>query len=404
MMATPHLHAPQHCIQTAIIGAGVIGLFIARSLACNHNHEVLIIEQQGSIGSGISSRNSEVIHAGIYYDKDTMPLKCRLCVEGKKMMYNYCEERGIPYKRCGKLIVASDVEQRDVGLPKLVEYAKRNGVDDLKILSKEDVTEIEPNVVCEGAVLSPSTGIVDSHSLMTSLLGDAEECGATLAQHCKVDSGYILPPSTNSKSDSIVLNVDGSEIQCDNVIICAGLASDKIASDILASRSGTSTETGQSIPKQYYAKGNYFKLENQASPFTRLIYPLPDPRGGLGIHATIDLTGSIKFGPDVQWLDHETPNDPEQIDFRVESSRSDSFYDAIRKYWPELQDGNIVPDYAGVRPKLLHPNLRKEGCKDFVIAGKETHGISGLVVLLGIESPGLTSSLAVGEYVASMFR
>jgi L-2-hydroxyglutarate oxidase LhgO len=331
-----------------------------------------------------------------------MPLKSRFCVEGKKKMYEYCEERGVPYKRCGKLIVASDLEQRDIGLPKLVEYAKRNGVHDLKILSKEDVSVLEPNVVSEGAVLSPSTGIVDSHSLMTSLLGDAEDCGATLASHCKVEGGFILH-SANDKRDYIVLHVDGSEIQCDNAIICAGLASDKIASDILT-KNNTTNNFQPSLPMQYYAKGNYFKLENQASPFTRLIYPLPDPKGGLGIHATVDLDGRIKFGPDVQWLDHDGKIDPQLIDMNVEASRTNSFYEAIRKYWPGLKDENIYPDYAGIRPKLLHPNLHAGGCKDFVIAGKDIHGLSGLVVLLGIESPGLTSSLAIGDYVANMFR
>ena len=400
MFPTPHLHAPQHQIQTAIIGAGVIGLSIARSLACMKNHEVLILEQN-SIGSGISSRNSEVIHAGIYYDRDEMPLKSKFCVEGKKMIYKYCEERGVSYKRCGKLIVATDAEQRDFGLPKLIEYAKNNGVDDLTLLSKEDVFALEPNVLCEGAVLSPSTGIVDSHALMTSFLGDAEECGATLASHCKVEGGCILP--SNNNKDSVVLYVDGSEIQCDNVIICAGLASDKIVSDILSTKSTKQDEQQPIIPLQYYAKGNYFKLESQQSPFSRLIYPLPDPRGGLGIHATVDFSGNTKFGPDVQWLDYDS-TEPELIDMNVDSTRAESFYQAIRKYWPCVKAKSLVPDYAGIRPKLLHPNLKTKGTKDFIIAGKEYHGIEGLVVLLGIESPGLTSSLAIGNYVANMFR
>ena len=354
---------------------------------------------------GISSRNSEVIHAGIYYDKD-QPLKSRFCVQGKKMMYDYCQERNIPYKRCGKLIVAHDIEQLNVGLPKLMELAKRNGVNDLKQMSKEDVSVMEPNVVCEGAVISPSTGIVDSHALMTSLLAEAEEFGATLVHFSKVEGGHVL-------DDSIVLDVDGSEIQCNNVVICAGLASDKVASEIISSSNNEVSDSvdimhnqrqqSRLIPKQYYAKGNYFKLENQPSPFTRLIYPLPDPKGGLGIHATIDLVGSTKFGPDVQWIN--AANDSEQIDMKVDETRTDSFYDAIRKYWPGLEDGNLVPDYAGLRPKLFHPKFPKAGViKDFVIAGEDHHGISGLVVLTGIESPGLTSSLAIGDYVADMFR
>jgi L-2-hydroxyglutarate oxidase LhgO len=401
MFPTPPTLAPQHHIQTAIIGAGVIGLSIARSLACRRNHEVLIIEQ-AEIGSGISSRNSEVIHAGIYYERDVMPLKSRFCVEGKKMMYEYCKERNIPHKQCGKLIVATDVEQRDVGLPKLIELAKRIGVNDLRILSKDEVSAIEPNVVSEGAVLSPSTGIVDSHALMTSLLADAEDCGAILALHCKVDGGHVNQSAGNENGETIVLNVDGSEIECDNVIVCAGLASHTVASKILASPNNTQIDSF--IPTQYCAKGNYFKLENQKTPFTRLIYPFPDPQGGLGIHATIDLAGSTKFGPDVQWLDHATSNEPESMDWNVDPSRAESFYEAIRKYWPDLKDGNIVPDYAGIRPKLLHPQCTQNGLKDFVIAGKEYHGVHGLVVLLGFESPGLTSSLAIGDHVAEMFR
>ncbi|KAL3801020.1 hypothetical protein HJC23_002313 [Cyclotella cryptica] len=412
MYPTPPIHhSPQHHIQTAIIGAGIIGLSIARSLACQTKHsahEILLLEQSSAIGSGISSRNSEVLHAGLYYDRDAMPFKAKFCVEGKKMMYEYCKERGIPHRQCGKLIVATNIEQRDVGLPRLVECAKRNGVHHLRILSKQDVYTMEPNVVSEGAVLSPSTGIVDSHSLMTSLLVDAEECGATLALNCNVEGGYVFHSQGDGNRETIVLMVDGSEIECDNVIICAGLSSDKIASTILSSTKHNTAqhinERASSLPTQYYAKGNYFKLENQKSPFTRLIYPLPDPSGGLGIHATIDLSGSTKFGPDVEWLDCTVADDPDSMDRNVDPSRSESFYEAIRKYWPKLEDGNLVPDYSGIRPKLWHPNLGKGGSKDFVIAGKEYHGLSGLVVLLGIESPGLTSSLAIGDHVAKMLR
>jgi L-2-hydroxyglutarate oxidase LhgO len=293
-----------------------------------------------------------------------------------------------------------------------MEMAQRNGVHDLRMLSKHDVSNMEPNVVSEGAVLSPSTGIVDSHALLTSLLADAQECGATLALNCQVQAGYVLPSTRDGNRQSIVLIVDGSEIECDNVVISAGLSSDTIASEII---SYTKHNTAQPIheapssrlPTQYYAKGNYFRLQNQKSPFSRLIYPLPDPNGGLGIHATIDLSGSTKFGPDVEWLDCNLADRPDSMmDTNVDPSRADSFYHAIRKYWPDLEDGNIVPDYSGIRPKLWHPrrNFGKDGIKDFVIAGKEWHGLSGLVVLLGIESPGLTSSLAIGEHVAKMLR
>ncbi|KAL7519660.1 hypothetical protein ACHAWX_004415 [Stephanocyclus meneghinianus] len=413
MFPTPPIPTPQHHIQTAVIGAGVIGLSIARALACQHAHEVLLLERAHAIGSGISSRNSQVLHAGIYYDRNAMPLKAQFCIDGQKSIYEYCRRRNIPHKRCGKLVVAANREQRDAALPRLMECAARNGVRDLRMLSKHDVADLEPNVVSEGAVLSPSTGIVDSHALLTSFLADAEQCGATLALNCRVQGGYVLPSESRGNGRRrIVLIVDGAEIACDNVVVSAGLSSDIIASNILSSITHDTTQPvhkppSSCLPTQYYAKGNYFKLENQKSPFERLIYPLPDPNGGLGIHATIDLSGTIKFGPDVEWLDCDLDDHPEsKIDMNVDPTRADSFYRAIRKYWPDLKDGNIVPDYSGIRPKLWHPrrHFGKDGTKDFVIAGKEWHGLSGLVVLLGIESPGLTSSLAIGQHVANMLR
>ena len=209
----------QFHIQTAVIGAGVVGLSVARALSKHCNHEVLLLEQSNAIGSGISSRNSEVIHAGIYYDKDIMPFKSRFCVEGKKLLYQYCQERDIPYRLCGKILVASSSEQRDFGLPKLVEYAKKNGVYDLQILSEEEVAEYEPRVSCTGGVMSPSTGIVDSHSLMTSLLVDAEENGTTLALHCQISGGRIIPINSEEKGSIVLVDSDGSEIACDNAII-----------------------------------------------------------------------------------------------------------------------------------------------------------------------------------------
>jgi len=383
-------------IQTAITGAGVIGLSIARSLS-KKGHEILLLEQSNTIGSGISSRNSEVIHAGIYYEKNT--LKAKFCVEGKKLLYQYCQERDIPYRQCGKILVATDMEQRDIGLSQLVEYAKNNGVNNLQILSKEDVKVLEPNISCTGGVLSPSTGIIDSHTFMTSMLAEAEENGTTLALKSEVNGGRVITKSSGERGN-IALDVDGSEINCDNAIICAGLATDRIAASILSSCSTNTDNNTLRIPKQYYAKGNYFKLENQKSPFSRLVYPLPDPTGGLGVHATIDLSNSTRFGPDVEWLDIDNPND---IDMSVDPQRADSFYDAIRKYWPDLQEGNLVPDYCGIRPKLSHPNVNTHThLKDFMIAGPMCHKIEGLTVLLGIESPGLTSSLAIGNYVAEM--
>lgn len=342
----------QYHIQTAIIGAGVIGLSVARALATK-GHEVLLLEQANYIGSGQSSRNSEVIHAGIYYDKNVMPLKSRLCVEGRRLLYEYCRERNIPHKQCGKLLLATDVEQQNRGLPRLIELAKSNGVNDLQILSREEISDMEPNVTCTGGAFSPSTGIIDSHALMTSLLADAEENGATtLALQCNVQGGRIIPTSSEEKGH-ILLHLDDSDIACDNVVICAGLASDKIATSILASSCSTTPATHekedtadqqhQMIPKQYYAKGNYFKLINQKSNFSHLIYPLPDPSGsGLGIHATIDMANSTRFGPDVEWLDLTTTDHPEAIDMNVDPTRAAAFYNAVRKYWPDLQGEEII--------------------------------------------------------------
>ena len=392
----------QHHIQTAIVGAGVIGLAVGRALA-KKGHEVLLLEQATSIGSETSSRNSEVIHAGIYYDRKVMPYKSKFCVEGKQLLYQYCADRHIPFKQCGKLLVATDEDQKERGLPQLVKYAKGNGVHDLRIVSSLDVADpysdvYEPNVKCAGAVFSPSTGIVDSHSFMQSMIAEAEECGAMLALNCQVEGGRSI-------DQRVILVVDGSEIVCDNVVICAGLHSHKIAKDILSHTNQHSSSKKNAIPTQYYAKGNYFSLQNQRQPFSRLIYPLPDPSGGLGVHATIDLSGSTKFGPDVEWIDDCVSN-PYDIDMDVDSNRSESFYAAIRKYWPDLKDDNLAADYSGLRPKLWHPSRPDciNSLKDFFVATPAQHGMNGLTVLLGFESPGLTSSLAVGNYVAHMIE
>jgi len=394
----------QHHIQTAIIGAGVIGLAVGRALS-KKGHEVLILEQATSIGSETSSRNSEVIHAGIYYDRNIMPYKSKFCVEGKQLLYQYCIERDIPFKQCGKLLVATDADQNENVLPQLIQCGKGNGVDDLRIVSKEDIADpysdvYEPNVECKGAVYSPSTGIIDSHSFMQSMLAEAEEHGATLALNCRVDGG-------RAADQNVILTVDGSDIVCDNVIICAGLHSHNIAFDIYLQTNQQSSADKQNealITRQYYAKGNYCALQNQKQPFSRLVYPLPDPQGGLGVHATIDLSGSTKFGPDVEWIDDSVTN-PADIDMNVDPSRAESFYAAIRKYWPDLNDGNLVADYSGIRPKLWHPsktNKNDNALKDFFIATQMHHGVHGLHVLLGIESPGLTSSLAIGNHMAKM--
>lgn len=356
-----------------VIGAGVVGLACARALAIA-GHEVIILERESLIGSITSSRNSEVIHAGIYYGKDSN--KARLCVKGRDMMYAHCQSRGIPHKNCGKLIVATDESQVE-GLANIQKRAADNGVDNLTFVDPAKVREMEPNVTCHGALLSPSTGLVDSHSFMLSLQGEAEDHGAMLAFLSPVEGGEV-------RNDGIVLRTGGEnpmEIICDTVVNAAGLYAQPTSRLI----EGIPVDT---IPGQHFARGVYFTLGGGKPPFTRLIYPMPDPAGGLGVHVTIDLGGQVKFGPDVEWID--------EIDYTVDPARGERFYASIRKYWPELPDGVLQPGYAGVRPKI-HPKGSQE--TDFVIQGPDVHGIKGLVNLYGIESPGLTSSMAIAEDV-----
>tara|TARA_R110000787_G_scaffold186397_1_gene297967 strand:+ start:54990 stop:56099 length:1110 start_codon:yes stop_codon:yes gene_type:complete len=361
-------------IECAVIGAGVVGLACARALAMA-GREVIVLERADLIGTETSSRNSEVIHAGIYYGKDTN--KARLCVKGRDMMYAYCESHGIGHKRIGKLIVATEQSHIPL-LDNIRARAAANGVDNLTFVDADTVAEMEPNVVCHGALMSPSTGLVDSHSLMLSYQGDAEAHGAMIAFKSPVESGEVTP-------DGIVLRIGGEnpmELLCEQVINAAGLYAQPIAKSI----SGIPADT---IPGSYYARGVYFTLSGGKPPFTRLIYPVPDPAGGLGVHVTIDLGGQVKFGPDVEWIDG--------VDYTVDPARGERFYDAIRTYWPGLPDGALQPGYAGVRPKT-HPKGTHE--TDFTIQGPDVHGVKGLVNLYGIESPGLTSSLAIAEDVA----
>ncbi|RZI75098.1 MAG: NAD(P)/FAD-dependent oxidoreductase [Variovorax sp.] len=356
-----------------VVGAGVVGLAVARELALA-GREVMVLESEGAIGTGTSSRNSEVIHAGIYYPQGS--LKAQLCVEGKELLYAYLESRGLPFRRCGKLIVATSPEQ--VGqLDGIRARAAANGVDDLQWLDAAQAREMEPHLQCHGALHSPSTGIVDSHALMLSLQGDLENAGGVVALRSPVVGAACT-------EDAIVLNAaDGMQLRCASVINAAGLSAPALASRF------EGLEPAK-VPNDYFAKGNYFTLAGRA-PFGRLIYPVPEA-AGLGVHLTLDLGGQAKFGPDVQWV--SSPQD-----LAVDPARGAGFYAEVRRYWPGLPDGALLPGYAGIRPKLSGPG---EPAADFMIQGPDDHGLPGLVNLFGIESPGLTSSLAIARRVAQL--
>jgi len=357
----------------AVIGAGVVGLAVARALALQ-GRDVIVLESEGAIGTGTSSRNSEVIHAGIYYPKGS--LKARLCVEGKKLLYDYAHERRVPHRRCGKLIVATSEAQVEQ-LTGIMAKAAANGVDDMVLLSAGQACAMEPQLACTAALLSPSTGIVDSHAFMLSLQGDLEHAGGVVALKSSVASARC------EKGGIVLMTDDGTRLRCNSVVNAAGLAA-----PLLACRfEGLSPE---SVPRAFYAKGNYFTLAGGA-PFSRLIYPVPEA-AGLGVHLTLDLGGQAKFGPDVQWVDRPD-------DLVVDPARGLGFYAEVRKYWPGLPDGALQPGYAGMRPKISGPT---EAAADFMISGPADHGIPGLVNLFGIESPGLTSSLAIARQVAEL--
>ncbi|WP_456316129.1 NAD(P)/FAD-dependent oxidoreductase [Roseomonas gilardii] len=354
-----------------VVGAGVVGLAVARSLALT-GRDVLLLEGAEAIGTGTSSRNSEVIHAGIYYPAGS--LMARHCVAGRRMLYAFCAERGVPHARCGKLIVATS-EDEATRLDGIRARAAANGVEDMRVLSRDEALALEPALSCHGALLSPSTGIIDSHAYMLALQGDAENAGAVLAFHSPVLAGRVTP-------DGIVLEVGGAEpmtLLCRSLVNAAGLGAPGLGRAI----DGLPPDT---VPREYYAKGNYFTLAGR-SPFSRLIYPVPVP-GGLGTHLTIDLGGQARFGPDVEWVDH--------IDYVVDPRRGDSFYEAIRRYWPALPDGALQPGYSGIRPKIVPKGAPGQ---DFVIQGPTVHGVPGLVNLYGIESPGLTASLSLAEAI-----
>jgi L-2-hydroxyglutarate oxidase LhgO len=361
-------------VECVVVGAGVIGLAVARRLA-QAGREVIILEAAEAIGTVTSSRNSEVIHAGIYYPSGS--LMARMCVGGKWALYGYCRDHGIPHRNCGKLIVATTAKETEK-LNSIRAHAEANGVPDLQILSGADARAIEPALNCDAALLSPSTGIIDSHAYMLALRGDAEDAGAACAFHTPL-------LHARAAEGRIELDAGGSapmSLECRLLVNAAGLNAPAIARSI----DGMPIEL---IPPAYFAKGNYFSCTARA-PFSHLIYPVPEP-GGLGVHLTLDMAGQARFGPDVEWV--------EQIDYAVDPARAERFYPAIRRYWPALPDGALTPSYSGIRPKIVPPAV---AAQDFLIQGPRDHGVAGLINLFGIESPGLTSSLAIADYVGEL--
>ncbi len=371
-------HIEIDSVDAIVIGAGVVGLAVARAMALQ-GREVMVLEAANAIGTGVSARNSEVMHAGIYYPAGS--LKALLCVAGRAQLVAYCQERGIAHRLCGKLIVATQMSQISK-LKAIQDQALANGVADIRWISAQEAMAMEGALQCEAALFSPGTGIVDSHGLMLSLQGDLENAGGMVVLNAAVESVALDPKATHSPQHRVHM-ADGSVLAARSIINAAGLSAPALAQQF----SGLAP---QHIPKAYFAKGNYFTL-NSAAPFSHLIYPVPES-AGLGVHLTLDLGGQAKFGPDVQWVD--SPND-----FHVDANRADAFYAAIRTYWPDLPDGALHSGYAGIRPKISGPNAL---AADFVIQGPATHGVAGLVNLFGIESPGLTSAMAIAERVTTL--
>jgi L-2-hydroxyglutarate oxidase LhgO len=360
-------------IEAVVVGAGVIGLAIARALA-QRGIQVLVLEKESLIGSGTSSRNSEVIHAGLYYEPNS--LKARLCVNGRHMLYRYCDERHVPYRRCGKLVVATE-EHEETYLETLLQRALINGVEDVELIGIKRLKCLEPHVRGTRALWSPSSGIIDCHALMLSFQADAEAAGATTALRTPLVAATMVGRTIQLRTGG----VEAAELEAELVVNAAGLG----AWDLSANIAGLDHVT---IPARFFAKGNYFTLSGVKAPFRHLVYPVPKP-GGLGIHLTLDLAGYARFGPDVEWVD--------RINYAVHPDRGRRFYAAIRRYWPELPDGALVPAYSGIRPKTA----TTEPC-DFVIQGRQASGHRGYIALYGIESPGLTAALAIGEHVAQL--
>jgi L-2-hydroxyglutarate oxidase LhgO len=358
-------------VECVVIGAGVVGLAVARRLA-RAGREVVVLEAEGAIGTGISSRNSEVIHAGLYYQPDS--LKARLCVEGSRALRAHALRCSIPHALPGKLVVAATPDE-EAALATLFARGTANGAEGLRMLSAAEARALEPDLVCTAALLSPATGIIDSHALMLSLQGEAEEAGAMIAFHAPVLSGQ-------SDGDAMLIEAGGAEpmrLRARSVVVSAGLS---------APRVGTALAL-RDVPPAHLCRGSYFSLSGRA-PFSRLVYPVP-VSAGLGVHFTLDLGGAGRFGPDVEWIERE--------DYAVDPARGDAFYEAIRRYWPGLPDGALAPAYCGIRPKIHAPD---QPSRDFLIHGPAETGAPGTVALYGIESPGLTACLAIADHVADL--
>ena len=372
-------------VDCVVIGAGVIGLAVAREMALQ-GRETILLERESAFGTISSARNSEVIHAGIYYPKGS--LKARLCVEGNRLLYEYCRSHQVATQPYGKLIVAADHAQIN-DLQAILYKAQNNGVPEIKMISGEEARALEPNLSCSAALLSSSTGIVDSHGYMLSLLGGFEDAGGMIAYQSPLISATPLGLNAENGFELEVGGSDGMKIQTKLLINCAGMSAPAVAKKI----EGLHQEQ---IPKAYFAKGNYFSLSGR-SPFKHLIYPIPEP-GGLGVHLTLDMGGQAKFGPDVEWLDIDTE---EQVDYTVNPKRAEGFYAAVRRYWPDLKDGSLQPDYSGIRAKIVPPN---SPAGDFCFDTPKEHGLAGLFNLYGFESPGLTSSLAIAKYLEGQIK
>nr|GMD90582.1 L-2-hydroxyglutarate dehydrogenase, mitochondrial isoform X1 [Ipomoea batatas] len=385
-------------VDAVVVGAGIVGIAVARELAVKHGRDVLVIDSAPTFGTGTSSRNSEVIHAGIYYPPNS--LKARFCVRGKELLYKYCKDHEVPHKEIGKLIVATGSSE----IPKLSALMTRgieNGVDGLRMIEAYEARRLEPELQCIKALWSPTSGIVDTHSLMLSLVGEAESHGTTFTYNTAVIGGHLDGNQIHihvSESSTLTNRHMNSPLSPDLILIprlvvnSAGLSATAVAKRFSGLNSGV-------IPDAYYARGCYFTLSNDRTPFTHLIYPIPEV-GGLGVHVTLDLNGQVKFGPDVEWIEgiDDVSNFLNMFDYSVCEDRAKLFYPAIRKYYPGLKDGSLEPGYAGIRPKLSGPEVR---FTDFVVQGEDIHGIAGLVNLFGMESPGLTSSMAIAEHVAA---